>query len=87
MFRNGRPFYDADLPLAELAAAQFPKLVLSGGHSEGFECSPSSGAERAQGAQTLRSGMPNRKATATKAAPASVYPAAVAVASRGESPS
>ena len=28
---------EADLPLAELAAAPFPKLVVSGGHSAGFE--------------------------------------------------
>jgi pimeloyl-ACP methyl ester carboxylesterase len=37
VFRNGRPFYDAVLPYAELAAATFPKLVVSGGHHAGFE--------------------------------------------------
>jgi pimeloyl-ACP methyl ester carboxylesterase len=37
LLRRGRPFFDAELPLAELAAARFPKLVVSGGHSAGFE--------------------------------------------------
>jgi pimeloyl-ACP methyl ester carboxylesterase len=37
VFRRGRPFHDADVPLAELAAATFPKLVVSGGHHAGFE--------------------------------------------------
>jgi pimeloyl-ACP methyl ester carboxylesterase len=36
-FRSGRPFFAADLPLAELDAARFPKLVVSGGHHPGFE--------------------------------------------------
>jgi pimeloyl-ACP methyl ester carboxylesterase len=35
--RHGRPFYDAEMPLGELAAAPFPKLVVSGGHHEGFD--------------------------------------------------
>lgn len=37
VFRRGRPLYDAELPLAELAAASFPKLVVSGGHHAGFD--------------------------------------------------
>ncbi len=37
VFRRGRSFHDAELPLAELAAATFPKLVVSGGHHQGFE--------------------------------------------------
>ena len=37
VFRNGRPFFDADPPLAALAAAPFPKLVVSGGHHPGFD--------------------------------------------------
>ncbi len=37
VLRRGRPVWDADLPLAELAAADFPKLVVSGGHSAGFD--------------------------------------------------
>jgi pimeloyl-ACP methyl ester carboxylesterase len=35
--RRGRPSWQAELPLAELAGAAFPKLVVSGGHSAGFE--------------------------------------------------
>ena len=37
ILRRGRPVWDADLPLAGLATAPFPKLVVSGGHSAGFE--------------------------------------------------
>jgi pimeloyl-ACP methyl ester carboxylesterase len=37
VFRGGRPFFEADLPYAELAEATFPKLVVSGGHHDGFE--------------------------------------------------
>ena len=37
VFRRGRPFHDVELPLADLAEAKFPKLVVSGGHSLGFE--------------------------------------------------
>jgi pimeloyl-ACP methyl ester carboxylesterase len=35
--RRGRPPWQAELPLATVAAATFPKLVVSGGHSPGFE--------------------------------------------------
>jgi len=35
--RHGRPAWAAGLPLADLAAARFPKLVVSGGHSAGFD--------------------------------------------------
>ncbi len=35
--RHARTAWESDLPLAELAAAPFPKLVVSGGHSAGFE--------------------------------------------------
>jgi pimeloyl-ACP methyl ester carboxylesterase len=37
VMRRGRLPSDGDLPLAELAAATFPKLVVSGGHDPGFE--------------------------------------------------
>lgn len=37
VLRKGRPAWDREPPVAELAAARFPKLVVSGGHSEGFE--------------------------------------------------
>jgi hypothetical protein len=37
VFRRGRPIWYPDLPIAELAGASFPKLVVSGGHSAGYE--------------------------------------------------
>jgi pimeloyl-ACP methyl ester carboxylesterase len=37
VFRRGRPFYEVELPLAELSSATYPKLVVSGGHHAGFE--------------------------------------------------
>ncbi|MDF0673476.1 MAG: hypothetical protein P0120_03890 [Nitrospira sp.] len=37
VLRHGRPVWHSELPLAELAAATFPKLVISGGHSAGFD--------------------------------------------------
>jgi pimeloyl-ACP methyl ester carboxylesterase len=35
--RGGRPIWEVELPLAELATAAFPKLVVSGGHHAGFD--------------------------------------------------
>jgi pimeloyl-ACP methyl ester carboxylesterase len=35
--RRGRPGWEADLPFEELAAASFPKVVVSGGHSPAFD--------------------------------------------------
>jgi hypothetical protein len=46
VLRRGRPGWHADLPLAELAAASFPKLVVSGGHSAGFDAICDDLAER-----------------------------------------
>ena len=46
VFRRGRPIWYSDLPLAELAAAMFPKLVVSGGHSTGFDAICDDLAER-----------------------------------------
>ena len=37
VLRRGRPLWESGLPLAELASATFPKLVVSGGHSAGFD--------------------------------------------------
>ena len=37
LLRRGRPIWYPDLPLAELAGAPFPKVVVSGGHSAGFD--------------------------------------------------
>jgi pimeloyl-ACP methyl ester carboxylesterase len=46
LIRRGRPIWYPDLPLAELAAAPFPKLVVSGGHSAGFDAICGDLAER-----------------------------------------
>jgi pimeloyl-ACP methyl ester carboxylesterase len=50
--RDERPPWEADVPLDQLAAAPFPSLVISGGHSEAFEVvcdtiAEAIGAERA----------------------------------------
>lgn len=50
--REERPPWEADVPLERLAAAQFPSLVISGGHSDAFEVvcdtvAAALGAERA----------------------------------------
>ena len=37
VLRRGRPPFDGELPLAALASTVFPKLVVSGGHSAGWE--------------------------------------------------
>lgn len=37
VLRRARPMWFSELPLAELAAAPFPKLVVSGGHHAGFD--------------------------------------------------
>jgi pimeloyl-ACP methyl ester carboxylesterase len=37
VFRNGRRFWEAELPLAEIAAATYPKVVVSGGHHPALE--------------------------------------------------
>ena len=46
VFRRGRPLWHPDLPLEELAAASFPKVVVSGGHSAGFDAICDDLAER-----------------------------------------
>ena len=37
VFRRGRPIWSAEIPFDALAGARFPKLVVSGGHSEGLD--------------------------------------------------
>jgi len=44
--RRGRPAWEADLPVAALALARFPKLVVSGGHSAAFDAICDDLAER-----------------------------------------
>lgn len=46
LLRRGRPPWHPDLPLAELASATFPKLVVSGGHSGAFDAICDDLAER-----------------------------------------
>lgn len=46
VLRRGRPPWDADLPVSALASTDFPKLVVSGGHSAGFEATCDELAER-----------------------------------------
>lgn len=46
LVRRSRPAWDCEPPVTELAAATFPKLVVSGGHSAGFEAICNELAER-----------------------------------------
>src|SRR5262245_35089960 len=46
VFRRGRPIWEPKLPFAALASAAFPKLVVSGGHSAGFDAICDELAER-----------------------------------------
>ena len=56
VLRHGRPFWYADLPLKELVAASFPKLVVTGGHSAGFEAICDDLAERIGAARAVVEG-------------------------------
>jgi hypothetical protein len=46
VLRRGRPIWEPELPLDAVAAAPFPKLVVSGGHSAGFDAICDEVAER-----------------------------------------
>jgi pimeloyl-ACP methyl ester carboxylesterase len=54
--RRGRPMWYPNLPLEELAAAPFPKLVVSGGHSAGFDAICDDLAERIGAPRTVVAG-------------------------------
>jgi len=54
--RRARPPWETALPLAELAAARFPKLVISGGHSAGFDAICDDIAGRIGGARAVVAG-------------------------------
>jgi pimeloyl-ACP methyl ester carboxylesterase len=56
VFRHGRPVWHSDLPLTELAAARFPKLVVSGGHSAGFDAICDDLAERIGASRAVAAG-------------------------------
>jgi pimeloyl-ACP methyl ester carboxylesterase len=46
VFRAGRPYFEATPPLDDIAAATYPKLVVSGGHDDGWEAMCAALAER-----------------------------------------
>jgi pimeloyl-ACP methyl ester carboxylesterase len=56
VFRRGRPMFEAELPLDELAAARFPKLVVSGGHHYGFEAMSDELARRIDASRAVIAG-------------------------------
>jgi pimeloyl-ACP methyl ester carboxylesterase len=56
VLRRGRPVWHSELPLAELAAATFPKLVVSGGHSAGFDAICDDLAQRIGAARAVAAG-------------------------------
>jgi hypothetical protein len=56
LLRKGRPAWDREPPASELAAAPFPKLVVSGGHSEGFEAICDELAEQIDAARAVIEG-------------------------------
>jgi pimeloyl-ACP methyl ester carboxylesterase len=56
LVRDSRPPWDGELPLAELAAAPFPTLVVSGGHAEGFEAMSDELASRLGAARAVVEG-------------------------------
>jgi pimeloyl-ACP methyl ester carboxylesterase len=57
VLRHGRRrLWEAELPLAELASARFPKLVVSGGHSAGFDAICDDLAERIRASRTVVAG-------------------------------
>jgi pimeloyl-ACP methyl ester carboxylesterase len=56
LIRHGRRFSTPDLPLAEVAAASFPKLVVSGGHSAALDAICDDLAERIGGRRAVAAG-------------------------------
>jgi pimeloyl-ACP methyl ester carboxylesterase len=56
LIRRGRPIWYPELPLAELASASFPKVVVSGGHSAGFDAICDDLAEQIGASRTVVEG-------------------------------
>ena len=56
VLRHGRPPWEAELPFAQLATAAFPKLVVSGGHSAGFDAICDDLAEQIDGSRMVVAG-------------------------------
>ena len=54
--RRGRPGWQSELPVAELAAVTFPKLIASGGHSAGFNAICDSLADRIAASRAVAAG-------------------------------
>jgi pimeloyl-ACP methyl ester carboxylesterase len=56
LLRRGRPVWELEPPLADLAPAAFPKVVVSGGHSAGFDAICDDLAERIGASRTVVEG-------------------------------
>ncbi|MDF0665960.1 MAG: alpha/beta fold hydrolase [Nitrospira sp.] len=56
VLRRGRPVWYSELPMMELAAVTFPKLVVSGGHSAGFDAICDDLAERIGASRAVAAG-------------------------------
>ena len=56
LLRRGRPLWESELPLAALASAPFPKLVVSGNHSTGFDAICDDLAERISASRAVIAG-------------------------------
>lgn len=56
VLRHGRSIWHSELPLKELAATTFPKLVVSGGHSAGFDAICDDLAERIGASRAVAAG-------------------------------
>ncbi len=56
LLRRGRPGWYSELPLERLAEASFPKVVVSGGHSAGFDAVCDDVAERIGASRTVVAG-------------------------------
>jgi pimeloyl-ACP methyl ester carboxylesterase len=56
LLRRGRPMWYPDLPLDDIAAATYPKVVVSGGHSAGFDAICDDMARRIGGSRAVVEG-------------------------------
>ena len=56
LVRQGRPIWEADLPLSAVAQGEYPKLVVSGGHSPAFEAICDDIAERIGASRAIFTG-------------------------------
>jgi len=56
LLRRGRPLWEPGLPVGQLMAAAFPKLVVSGGHDAGFDAICDDLADRIGGSRMVIQG-------------------------------